>query len=60
MTITFLLDRRGIVDQPASDERGVKEGSGGRIGLVFDDDDDDGGGGGGGDGTLLSARTHCS
>lgn len=37
VTVTVLLDKCGTVAQPASNERGVKEGSGG-IGLVSDDD----------------------
>ena len=38
VTVTVLLDEGGAVTQPTSDERGVKEGSGG-ISLVSDDDD---------------------
>lgn len=38
MTITVLLDEGGAFVQPASDERGVSEGSGG-VGLVSDNDD---------------------
>lgn len=35
---TVLLDKSGVVTQPTSDERGVKEG-GGWVSLVPDDDD---------------------
>jgi hypothetical protein len=38
VTVTVLLDERGAFIQPASDERGVSEGSGG-VGLVSDNDD---------------------